>query len=225
MVKQRNNLIVQLGEGAVIDEGVIIGYPLNRDDQYLLIVGRGARLRSGTIIYGDSRIGQNLETGHNVIIREKNTIGKNFRIWSNSVVDYGCIIGNNVKIHTNVYIAQYTTIEDDVFLAPGVTIANDMHPGCPNSQECMRGPTIKRGAQVGINCSILPRVIIGEQAVIGSGSVVTKDIPPGMVAYGNPAKTVCHIEDIVCSLGIIDKPYNAPLISEEVSNAHTTNRP
>ena len=213
MEKQGNNLSVQLGEGAAIDKGVILGYPPSRGNEHLLIIGSGARLRCGTIIYGGSRIGQNVETGHNVIIREQNTIGDNFCIWSNSVVDYGCVIGNNVKIHTNVYIAQYTVIEDEVFLAPGVNLANDIHPGCPDAKECMRGPVIKRGAQIGINVCILPRVVIGEQAVIGAGSVVAKDIPAGTVAYGNPARVVCRIEDIVCTLGLRDKPYSALVIS------------
>ena len=213
MEKQGSNLAIQLGEKAVIDEGVILGYPPGRGNDHLLIVGPGARARSGTVIYGGSRIGRGMETGHNVIIREQNLIGDNFRIWSNSVVDYGCVIGNNVKIHTNVYIAQYTVIEDDVFLAPGVHLANDIHPGCPDSQECMRGPVIKKGAQIGINSCVLPRVVVGEHAVIGSGSVVTKDIPPGAVAYGNPARVVCQIEDLVCTFGLRDKPYSSAVIS------------
>jgi acetyltransferase-like isoleucine patch superfamily enzyme len=211
--KQGNDLYVQLGERAAIDEGVVLGYPPSRGNEQLLIIGPGARLRYGTIIYGGSRIGQKLETGHNVIIREQNTIGDHFCIWSNSVVDYGCVIGNNVKIHTNVYIAQYTVIEDDVFLAPGVNLANDIHPGCPDSKECMRGPVIKRGAQIGINVCILPRVIVGEHAVIGAGSIVTKDIPAGTVAFGNPARVVCRIEDINCTFGLRDKPYSAIVIS------------
>jgi len=211
--KQGNNSGVQLGEKAVIDEGVLLGYPSGRDSEHVLIIGPGVRARSGTVIYGGSRIGRGMETGHNVIIREQNIIGDNFRIWSNSVVDYGCVIGNNVKIHTNVYIAQYTVIEDDVFLAPGVHLANDIHPGCPDSQECMRGPIIKKGAQIGINSCILPRVVVGEYAVIGSGSVVTKDIPPGTVAYGNPARVVCRIEDLVCTFGLRDKPYSSVVIS------------
>jgi acetyltransferase-like isoleucine patch superfamily enzyme len=142
-----------------------------------------------------------------VIIREENDIGDNFRIWNNSIIDYGCHIGNGVKIHSKVYVAQFTIIDDEVFLAPGVTLANDLHPGCPNSNECMRGPYIKRGAQIGINCTILPRVVIGENSVIGAGSVVTKDIPDGTVAYGNPAEVKCNVENITCTTGLRDKPY------------------
>jgi acetyltransferase-like isoleucine patch superfamily enzyme len=203
-----DNQMVRLGEKAIIDDDVVLGYLPARGGHIVLSIGLGAHIRRGTIIYGGSRIGYNLETGHYVIIREENDIGDNFRIWNNSVVDYGCHIGNDVKVHNKVYIAQFTTIEDGVFLAPGVTLANDIHPGCPNSHECMRGPHIKQGAQIGINATILPRVVIGENVVIGAGSVVTKDIPDGMVAYGNPAEVRDEVENLTCRTGSRDKPYS-----------------
>lgn len=206
-INLNNGRPLRLGKGAIIDDGVQLGYPPSRRVEALLTIGPGAHVRSGTIIYGGSRIGCNLETGHNVVIREENEVGDNLRIWNNSVIDYGCRIGNNVKIHNKVYVAQFTLIEDDVFLAPGVTLANDLHPGCPDSSECMRGPCINKGAQIGINCTILPRVVIGEHSVIGAGSVVTRDIPAGVVAYGNPAQVMCDIGNLTCSTGLRDKPY------------------
>ena len=206
--KQESSSTVRLGEGAIIDDVVTLGYPPARGENHLLTVGPGARIRCGTVIYSGSCIGSNLETGHNVVIREQNTIGDNFRIWGSSTIDYGCCIGNNVKIHNRVYVAQFTLIEDDVFVGPGVTLANDIHPGCPNAVECMEGPRIKKGAQIGVNSCVLPRVVIGEYAIIGAGSVVTKNIPPGVVAYGNPAQVVCSIGDLVCTTGLMDKPYS-----------------
>jgi acetyltransferase-like isoleucine patch superfamily enzyme len=174
---------------------------------HTLMIGRGACIRSGTVIYAGSSIGSDLETGHNVVIREENTIGDGFSIWNNSVVDYGCTIGSRVKVHCSVYIAQFTVIEDDVFLAPGVMVANDLHPGCPLANECMRGPTIKRGAQIGVNSTLLPFVTIGEGAVIGAGSVVTQDVPAHALAYGNPARVVKDICELRCSFGYVDGPY------------------
>src|SRR5262245_43480189 len=113
----------------VVDSGVTIGYPVSRRPGRPLELGPGARLRSGTVLYDASRIGAGLETGHGVVVREDCEIGEHVSIWSNTVVDYGCRIGNRVKIHSNCYIAQFTEIEDDAFLAPGVTIANDLYPG------------------------------------------------------------------------------------------------
>jgi acetyltransferase-like isoleucine patch superfamily enzyme len=215
-----NRQLVLIENGSIIDDGVILGYLPSRGKDVALTIGPGARIRSGTIIYSGSRIGSHLETGHNVVIREENTIGDNLRIWNNSTIDYGCRIGNNVKIHNKVYIAQFTIIEDDVFLGPGVTLANDIHPGCPDALECMRGPHINKGAQIGINCTILPRVVIGEQSVIGAGSVVTKDIPAGMVAYGNPARVTGEIGELICTTGLRDKPYNN--FKRKIKDAYTT---
>ena len=93
-------------------------------------------------------------------------------------------------------------------MAPGVTIANDPHPGCDFSKLCMRGPIIKKGAQIGANVTILPFVTIGEGAVIGSGSVVSRDIPPFMVAYGNPAHPTRSIYELTCLTGDTDQPYH-----------------
>lgn len=196
---------VSLGDGHKIDRGVVLGYLTGRDiAQKTLSIGPGACIRSGTVIYAGSTIGAGLQTGHNVVIREENKIGEDLNIWNNSTIDYGCVIGNGVKIHCNVYVAQYTTLEDEVFLAPGVTIANDPHPVCGL---CMRGPTVKRGARIGVNVTLLPSVTIGEGALIGAGSVVTRDIPAHTVAYGNPARPVGSVDDLPCPFELIDRPY------------------
>jgi acetyltransferase-like isoleucine patch superfamily enzyme len=166
-------------------------------------------IRSNTVIYAGSSIGSGLQTGHNVVLREENQIGNHCQFWNNTVIDYGCRIGNNVKLHCNIYVAQFTIIEDDVFMAPGVSIANDPHPGCPDSQRCMRGPTIKQGAQIGVNVTLLPFVTIGERALVGSGAVVTKDVPPESVFFGNPGQPVRSIYDLTCVVdNIRDRPYD-----------------
>jgi acetyltransferase-like isoleucine patch superfamily enzyme len=190
---------IVVGKRKKTEPGVRLGLVPSRDVADLrLFIGDEAHLRSGTVIYLGSRIGHRLQTGHNAIIREENQIGDNLSLWSNSVLDYDCRVGNNVKIHTNCYIAQRTTIEDDVFIAPGVIIANDLHPGTPDAVSCMKGPTLGSGVQVGCNVTILPRVVIGERSVIGAGSVVTRDVPPHSVVYGNPARVVKKIEDYRC---------------------------
>jgi acetyltransferase-like isoleucine patch superfamily enzyme len=199
---------VEIGEGCVIDVGVLLGYPASRGkDIDSVRIGDGARVRSGTVIYGGVLIGRDLQTGHNVVIREENQIGDAFSIWNNSVIDYGCRIGNGVKIHCNCYVAQFTIIDDHAFMAPGVTIANDIHPGCEHSSECMRGPRIGPRVQIGVNVTILPFVEIGEGCLIGGGSVVTRDLPPFSLAYGNPATVRGDVRDLTCTKGLTDRPY------------------
>lgn len=197
-----------LGKNPFIDNGVILCYnPSRKLLNRKLVIGDNAIIRSNTVIYAGVTLGDNFESGHNVVIREENIAGNSFNVWNNAVIDYGCKIGNNVKIHSNVYVAQYTTMEDNVFLAPGVVIANDIHPNCDFSSKCMKGPTIKQGAQIGVNVTILPFITIGEYSLIGAGSVVTKDIPPRSVALGNPARVVKTVDDLTCSTGLTDKPY------------------
>jgi acetyltransferase-like isoleucine patch superfamily enzyme len=194
---------VELGEEAQVDDGVILGYLTARQiPTRALTIGRGPRIRSGSVLYAGSTIGAGLETGHNVVIREENRIGDELRIWNSSTIDYGCVIGNRVKIHTNCYVAQFTTLEDDVFLAPGVTIANDKYPGWEDAPVGLIGPRIRKGAQIGVNATILPGVEIGPGALVGSGAVVTRDVPGGTVVVGNPATPVRTIEELRASPGM-----------------------
>ena len=190
------------------DPGVIVGYPPERRVASTeLALGAGSRLRAGTIVYGGSRIGSGLQTGHNVVIREENAIGDDVSVWSNTVVDYGCVIGDRVKIHSNVYIPQFSVIEDDVFIAPGCTFANDVHPGCACSEyQNMRGPTIRRGARIGVNVTMTPGVEIGAYALVGSGSVVTRDVPPGAVVAGSPARVMKTTDELRCHDGAAAYP-------------------
>jgi acetyltransferase-like isoleucine patch superfamily enzyme len=180
-----------------VDARAVIGEVSGRQiKDPTLSIGPHAVVRSFTVIYAGSTIGAHLETGHGVVIREENRIGDEFSIWNNSTIDYGCVIGNRVRVHTGVYVAQFTVIEDDVFLAPGVIIANDRHPIC---RDCMKGPTIKRGARVGVNATLLPEVVIGEEALVGAGAVVTKDVPPRTVVVGNPARVINTVDKLTHS--------------------------
>jgi acetyltransferase-like isoleucine patch superfamily enzyme len=185
-----------VGDGLALDPGAILGYAPSRIEASELVLGENAQIRTNTIIYLGSRIGARFQTGHNVVIREECRIGDDVSVWSNSVIDYGCRIGNHVKIHSNCYVAQFTEIQDGAFLAPGVTIANDLYPGQAASAARMSGPLIGAGAQIGVNVTILPYVRIGAGCLIGAGAVVARDIPDGCVAFGNPATVRGYVREL-----------------------------
>lgn len=205
---------VLVGRGCLIDESAHLAVRPARQIAHLILrIGRDSIVRSGSVLYAGSTIGDGFETGHNVVVREENQIGSGVKIWNNSVIDYGCTIGDRVKIHSNCYVSQFTTIEDDVFLAPGASLANDPHPGS-TTHLCMRGPTIKAGAQIGMNATILPFVTIGERALVGAGAVVTHDVPAGMIVAGNPARILKPVSELTCPLDIVDHEYLAHLPAE-----------
>lgn len=205
--------LIEVGPGSEIDPTAMLGeMPARPIELVRLKIGRGACIRSGSVVYAGSVIGDYFATGHNVVVREESVIGDRVSVWGGSTIDYGCKIGSRVKIHTGVYIAQFSVLEDDVFLAPGVVLANDPHPGCPRSSGCMRGPTIRRAAQIGVNVTIVPFVTIGEGALIGAGAVVTRDVPARAVVYGNPARVVGDVGNLRCIVEppLIDRPYPPP---------------
>ena len=91
---------------------------------------------------------------------------------------------------------EYTIIEDGAWLGPNVVITNAKYPLSPDVKESLEGPIIKKGAMVGVNATILPGVVIGTYALVGAGSVVTKDVPDRAVVVGNPAKVIKVLEDL-----------------------------
>ena len=195
---------LELGKECSVDGGALLGYPPGRHIVLRPVrIGDRARIRAGTVIYASVEIGAGFETGHNVVVREETKIGDDCAVWNNSTIDYGCVLGSRVKVHCNVYLAQYTVLEDDVFLAPGVMVANDPHPVCT---KCMQGPTVRAGARVGINATLLSHLVIGENALVGAGSVVTSDVPPHTVVAGNPARVICDVDELECPFDIV-KPY------------------
>ncbi|NOY58749.1 MAG: transferase [Calditrichaeota bacterium] len=200
---------VIIGEGSYIQGPSIIGKPPRGADagELQLVLGKNNIVRHFTTIYAGSKFGNNLQTGQGASIRENNTIGDDVSIGTNSVLEFGNKIGHRVRIHSLCFL-EMVTIEDDVFIGPNVVFTDDPHPmNCPRYTECLGGVIVKRLARIGAHCTILPGVVIGENTLIGGGSVVTKDIPDNMVAAGSPAKVIKHVDELKCYPGFFEKPY------------------
>jgi len=189
---------VEFGSCPIIEEFSIIGVPPrgHNEGDLKTIIGNGAHIRSHTVIYAGNKIGEKFQTGNKVNIRELNEIGDNVSIGTLSVIEHHVRIGNNVRIHSQVFVPEYSVLEDGAWLGPNVVLTNAKYPLSPEVKKALKGPVIKRGAKIGANVTILPGVIIGENALIGAGSVVVKDVPDDVVLVGNPARIIRNISEL-----------------------------
>jgi acetyltransferase-like isoleucine patch superfamily enzyme len=190
-------LSVELSEDASIDDFSIIGYESAHDQEMAITrIGKGCNIRSHSVIYAGNNIGDFFQTGHGVLIREFNEIGNHVSVGTHSVIEHHTKIGDNVRIHTNAFIPEYSIIEDDAWIGPHVVLTNAAYPASPNAKLNLKGPHILQKAKIGANATILPGVVIGKKALVGAGSVVTRDVPDGKVVVGNPARVIGDVSDI-----------------------------
>ncbi len=169
------------------DDTVIVGYAYSQDAQPV-VIGEGCVFRGYTVIYMDVIIGNQVRTGHHVLIREHTHIGNQVVIGSGTIIDGYTTIGNFVKIESRVYIPTHTTIGNYVFIGPGAVLTNDKYPLRRRDEYEPKGPIIEDNVTIGANATILPGVRIGEGSMVAAGSVVTKDVPPWHLAIGVPAR-------------------------------------
>ncbi|MDL1900070.1 transferase [Anaerolineae bacterium CFX9] len=189
---------VTLPDDAEIDDFVILGKPPRgaQPGEKALILGAGCVIRSHTVIYAGNIIGVGLQTGHHVVIREDNQIGDHVSIGMHSIVEHHVVIGSRVRLHSRVFVPEYSVLEDDCWLGPGVMVTNARYPVSRGVKDRLAGAIIERGARIGANVTLLPGVRVGPNALIGAGAVVTKDVPAGAVMIGNPARFLRHISEI-----------------------------
>ena len=140
-----------------------------------------------------SQIGSGTRVWQFVIILEKAVIGTNCNICAHAFIENDVIIGNDVTVKSGVYIWDGVRIEDSVFIGPNVTFTNDVLPRSKVYPEKFASTVIKKNASIGANATLLPGLTIGENAMIGAGSVVTQDVPAGAVVVGNPARIIRYV--------------------------------
>lgn len=155
-------------------------------------IGHDSIIRSYTIIYENTTIGDYFQTGHRVTIRECSKIGMNCSIGTLSDIQGMVNIGNYVRLHSNVHVGQLSTIEDYVWIYPYVVLTNDPYP----PMGVLKGVTIKEFAQVATSAVVMPGVTVGKNALVGACSVVKKDVNEERVVVGVPGKDVCSVREL-----------------------------
>ncbi|WP_265427513.1 acyltransferase [Chryseobacterium sp. YIM B08800] len=135
-----------------------------------------------------TNIGEGTSIWQFSIVLKGAKIGKNCNINCQVFIENDVIIGDNVTIKPGVQIWDGVSLEDDVFVGPNVTFTNDLFPKSKNKDFELKKTIVKKGASIGANATILAGITIGENSLIGAGSVVTKNIPENTVWFGNPAK-------------------------------------
>jgi acetyltransferase-like isoleucine patch superfamily enzyme len=151
-------------------------------------LGAHARIRSGTVIYGDVTVGDHFQTGHHVLIRADTVIGDHVVVGTNTVIEGQVRIGSFVKIEANCFIPTHCTFGDRVFLGPGVTILNDRYPLRMRDRYQPEGCVLEDNVTIGGAVVLLPGVRIGSGSFIAAGAVVTKEVPPGRLVVGVPGE-------------------------------------
>lgn len=189
---------VEFGEGCIVEPFAIVGQPPRGHEpgDVPTRIGRGACIRSHTVIYAGNVIGDRFQCGNKANIRESNEIGDDVSVGTLSVVEHHVKIAPRVRIHTQVFIPEYTTLDDESWVGPNVVFTNAKYPRSPSVKDELLGAHVERRAMIGANSTLLPGIRIGEHALVGAGSVVTEDVPPYQVWVGNPARFLKQIERI-----------------------------
>ncbi|HVL86687.1 MAG TPA: DapH/DapD/GlmU-related protein [Candidatus Thermoplasmatota archaeon] len=206
---------VTLGPGSEVGDFCEIGvHPLPDAPTH---IGAQARIRSQTVIYAGNRIGDRFQTGHGALVREENAIGNDVSVGSHSVVEHRVLIEDGVRVHSNCFVPEYTILRRGAWIGPGVVVTNARYPRDPafkaaphdrsRRDDTIRGPEVGEDAIVGAGAILLPGVTIGNRAFVAAGAVVTRDVPPGAVVAGNPARVVKRIDELSCPPEHGHRPY------------------
>ena len=195
---------VVLGDDVRIQDGVVVGKPLALGPQSTAAasegvvptkIGDGVTLCAGAVLVAGCTVAERSVIGDQAQVRERATIGPRTVIGRGSAVDNDVTVGSRVRVQTGCYLTAFSVVEDDVFVAPGVTLTNDDTMGRHGPEYALRGATLRRACRVGGGVVLTPGVEIGEEAFVAAGAVVTRDVPARAVVMGVPARVVREVPD------------------------------
>jgi len=193
-----------IGEGCKILDYAVVGKQptlsprstAKREELPPLELGAGTVVSTGAVVFAGTTVGERVIVGDQACVRERCSIGDDVVIGRGSLVENDTTVGALTKIQAHAYITAYSLLEDNVFIAPCVITTNDNFMGRTDKRhELIKGPTIRRGARVGGGAVLLPGIEIGEEAFIGAGAVVIRDVPPRALMVGNPARQLREVPD------------------------------
>jgi acetyltransferase-like isoleucine patch superfamily enzyme len=193
-----------IGEGCkILDHAVVGKQPTlsprstaRREELPPLVLGAGTIVSTGAVVFAGTTLGERVIVGDQACVRERCTIGDDVVIGRGSLVENDTSVGALTKIQAHAYITAYSLLEDNVFIAPCVVTTNDNFMGRTEKRhDLIKGPTIRRGARVGGGAVLLPGIEIGEEAFIGAGAVVVRDVAARALMVGNPARQLREVRD------------------------------
>ncbi len=188
-----------LGDGVRVLEHAVVGKQptlsprstAKRDPLEPTVVGDGSVISTGAIVFAGSTLGARVIVGDQSCVRERVAVADDVVIGRGALVENDTTIGARTRIQADAYVTAYSTLEEDVFVAPCVVTTNDNFMGRTERRlGLMKGPTIRRGARVGGGAILCPGIEIGEDAFVGAGAVVTRDVPARKVVVGSPARVL-----------------------------------
>ena len=193
-----------LGEGVKVLEHAVVGKQpalsprstAKREELPPAEIGDGTIVSTGAVVFAGAKVGARVILGDQSCVRERVVVGDDVVIGRGSLVENDTTIGAMTKIQAKAYITAYSTLEEHVFVAPCVVTTNDNFMGrTERRHELIEGPTIRRGARIGGGAILIPAVEIGEEAFVGAGAVVTKDVERRMLVVGNPARVLRPVSE------------------------------
>jgi acetyltransferase-like isoleucine patch superfamily enzyme len=205
-----------IGDGCAIADGAILGKRPSLGPRSTarggplegLVLGDACRIGHHAVLSAGAQLGAGCVVGELASVRERVRVGEGVVVGRGVCVENDTTIGSGTRIQSNAYITAYVTLEEQVFIAPCVVTTNDNYMGRTQRRFAeLRGPTVRRGARVGGAAVLLPGVDIGEEAFVGAGAIVTRDVPARTLVVGQPARPLREVAaDELLDAGGHDRP-------------------